>query len=171
LPERVDAVLDVACGTGTLLDMIRDAHPAVSTMGIDLSPDMLEKARTRNPESARTRWKQASAEAIPADDASFDLVTCTNAFHLVQDSRAALSEFRRVLRPAGSLIVVDWCLDYASMRLLAAWLRVADRQIRELRTLEQMNALLRSESFEIVHAERFRATRLWGLMAIGAKLT
>ena len=170
LPSRIGHMLDVACGTGILLTMVRDARPDISVVGVDLSPDMLEKARARMPESPCVRWARGSAEQIPAGDASFDILTCTNAFHLVQDSRAALAEFRRVLRPRGAIVIVDWCHDFAAMRLLSAWLKLADRQFRRIRTLDQMVGLLRSQSFEIDHAERFRATRRWGLLAIRARL-
>src|SRR5687768_8319556 len=97
------ALLDVACGTGLLAGMLRKSHPRLRITGIDISADMLEKAKQRVPPGDGVMWRVGTAENIPLPDNQFDVVTCTNAFHLVQDPQTALGEFRRVLRPGGAL--------------------------------------------------------------------
>jgi ubiquinone/menaquinone biosynthesis C-methylase UbiE len=105
-------VLDVACGTGVLAcAAAARVGSAGEVTGIDPSEDMLGVAR-RKP--ARVTWTQARAESLPFPDASFDRVVSQFGLMLFEDRRAALGEMRRVLRPAGRLVVaVCDALDHA----------------------------------------------------------
>jgi len=174
-------LLDVACGTGLLGERLRKRWPSMDIVGVDLSPEMLARAAERLPpssasrtvhaaEAARTEWLEGSAESLPVDDHDFDAVVCTNAFHLVQESDAALAEFRRVLRPGGRLIIVDWCRDFLTMRLLLMWLRVTLPQWRRVRSLDELRRELTSVGCDVVDGRRFRAGPVWGLMTVIADL-
>lgn len=98
-----DVVADVGCGTGVLTARIAAELRPSKLIGCDASDGMLAKARERD---AEVQWVLARAESLPLDDESADAVVCTEAFHFF-DQPAALAEFRRVLRPAGSVIVVS----------------------------------------------------------------
>jgi ubiquinone/menaquinone biosynthesis C-methylase UbiE len=163
--EGNTSLIDVACGTGLFARMLRQHRPHLSITGIDISPEMLGKARQRMPD---VRWRIGRAEALPVDSGEFDVLTCTNAFHLVQDARAALLEFQRVLRPGGRVVIVDWCRDFPVMKIRDAVLRFADRQQRQIRTLREQIDLFENCGFNAINAERFRAG-LWGLMCIVAQ--
>lgn len=97
--------LEVAIGTGLNLPH----YPAeVRLMGLDLSPEMLELARSRAAQLGRTvELKEGDAQELPFHDASFDTVVCTYSLCNVPDETRAISEMKRVLRPAGRLILVD----------------------------------------------------------------
>lgn len=166
-------LVDVACGTGLLIERVRLRWPATPSIGVDLSPDMLEQADRRLPTSdgsvsPSTSWRVGPAEDLPIDDASADTLTCTNAFHLVQRPTDALAEFRRVLRPHGRLIIVDWCADYRSMRLLLAALPILLHQRRHPWTLERLRAAMETAGFVVTSAERFKVGPIWGLMTLVA---
>lgn len=96
-------ILDVGCGTGTLLAAIPgDGYEKV---GVDVSSSMLDRARERG-----LRVERAGADALPFEDRSFDLVmTFAVLHHLVEPAvvRAAIAEMCRVTRPGGALIVWD----------------------------------------------------------------
>jgi demethylmenaquinone methyltransferase/2-methoxy-6-polyprenyl-1,4-benzoquinol methylase len=96
-PSRPLAMLDVATGTG---DFAALSHtlPQVSVVGIDLSEEMLRRARRKVPAA---RFVRAAAEALPFDDASFDLVTVGFGARNFQDLGKGLLEIRRVLKPHG----------------------------------------------------------------------
>jgi SAM-dependent methyltransferase len=96
LPPRA-RVLDAGCGSGrTLDDLARhgEAH------GVELNPLGVEAARQRGHEV-----REGPVEAIPYEDASFDLVTCLDVLEHTDDDVKALRELRRVARPGGSLVV------------------------------------------------------------------
>jgi SAM-dependent methyltransferase len=66
---------------------------------------MLAVARATTPPGVAIDWHEASAEAMPLPDASFDAVLCQMGLQFVPDKHAALSEMRRVLAPGGRLIL------------------------------------------------------------------
>ena len=169
VPDVDGQLLDVACGTGLFESLLREQRAHMQVTGVDLSPQMLERARERFADDDRVRFTQGSAERIDAPDATFDVVVCNNAFHLVQDAPAALREFRRVLKPGGRSIIVDWCMDFPQIVMMDVFFRLADRQVRNIRTVEAMAKLLHEAGFEVTHRERFRVPPLWGLMAVAAE--
>jgi ubiquinone/menaquinone biosynthesis C-methylase UbiE len=68
---------------------------------------MLDFAAAKRPGSGIV-WKQADAEALPFDDASFDAVVCQFGIMFVPDKDKAYAEARRVLRPGGALLFTVW---------------------------------------------------------------
>jgi SAM-dependent methyltransferase len=101
--EPGERVLDVACGTGALTVAAAECVGQTgSAVGLDASPEMLAVAR-RKP--MRIEWLEATAEALPLPDESFDAVVSQFGFMFFQDRAAALMEMMRVLRPAGRLAI------------------------------------------------------------------
>jgi SAM-dependent methyltransferase len=167
VPQHDEAhLVDVACGTGLFARMLRERHPGIRVTGVDLSAAMLEVAARRLPPSHRghVQWRQGSAEALPLEPASCDIITCTNAFHLVPDAAAALREFRRALKPDGRLVIVDWCRDFLAIKALALGYRLRSGFRRQVRTMDEMTRLLARGGFIVDHAGRFRASPFWGMM-------
>ncbi len=97
---KVDAALDVACGTGhSTMALLNIANTIVGT---DLSNAMIAQA-TRHPAIS---FQQAPAERLPFPDASFDLITVCMAYHWFDQPRF-LAEAKRLLRPNGTLVVYN----------------------------------------------------------------
>lgn len=110
-----DRVLDVACGTGDLTEAFAAASDASGgggeVVGVDFTPAMLERARKRSerlPEHRRPRYELADAMALPFADQSFNVVSIAFGIRNVSAPPRALAEFRRVLRPAGRLVVLEF---------------------------------------------------------------
>jgi ubiquinone/menaquinone biosynthesis C-methylase UbiE len=104
-------VLDLGCGTGTLLLQLERSVPGARLHGVDADPAMLgqayAKARAANVELNLTR---AWADALPFDDAQFDVVLSSLFFHHLQieEKQRSLLEAQRVLRPGGRLLIADF---------------------------------------------------------------
>jgi len=98
-----ERVLDVGCGTGYLAAGIRRARPDVDVVGSDLSSGMLDRAR------AAGAWPlvQGDATGLPVRAGSVDLVVARGVLHHLPDVRAALAEWRRVLRPGGAVVLLS----------------------------------------------------------------
>ena len=161
--EGVENVLDVACGTGLLGEYLRTSRPGLPMLGVDISPDMLEVARARFRDEPYD-WKVGRAESLPTEDDSFDVITCNSAFHLVESPLDALAEFRRVLRPGGRLVIVDWCREYPTMHAMHIGLRIFGKHPRNMKTLAEQTALVEQSGLDLRKAERFKVTWFWGLM-------
>ena len=98
------SVLDVACGTGTLLAMAK--MKGLKCYGMDLSEGMLAQARGKVPGA---EFRQASYYKIPYPEESFDYVVATNALsgdHI--DARKVLGEMLRVCRSGGRVYIAEW---------------------------------------------------------------
>ena len=109
--EQPRRVLDVATGTADLaMEIERTLHPR-ETVGIDLSAEMLERGRTkieRQGLSSRISLQKADAADLPFDDASFDAAFVAFGVRNFEDLDAGLGDIRRVLRPGGSLVVLEF---------------------------------------------------------------
>jgi ArsR family transcriptional regulator len=108
LPPRIGRLLDIGAGTGRLLELVA---PRVDTaLGVDASREMLALARARLSERGladRCHVRQADMYRLPLPDAAFDAVTLQMVLHYAEDPAAALAEAARVLRPGGTLLVLD----------------------------------------------------------------
>jgi demethylmenaquinone methyltransferase/2-methoxy-6-polyprenyl-1,4-benzoquinol methylase len=122
--QPTDRLLDVCCGTGDLADAFAeiDPHPA-EIVATDFSPRMIAAAQARQSLRARPiTLLQADATALPWPDASFDIVSCGFGLRNVSDPARALTEFFRVLRPGGRVVILEFGLP--SQPVLRAMFRV-----------------------------------------------
>ena len=128
-PVRADeTVLDAGCGTGWLAAGLPRAVPRLSVIGVDLSRGMMERAR------AAGAWPllQADAQRLPLATASVDLIVTRGVLHHLPDVPAALTEWRRVLRPGGAVVVTcepTPAAEAHSAPLVRALLRVLHRTL------------------------------------------
>jgi arsenite methyltransferase len=108
-----DLVLDIGCGAGvdTLLAATLTG-PTGKAMGIDLVPEMVEKAKQNLARTSlqNVEFHEASAEHLSLPDRTFDVVISNGAINLIPDKRKVLAEIFRVLKPAGRLMVADQVL-------------------------------------------------------------
>jgi ubiquinone/menaquinone biosynthesis C-methylase UbiE len=107
-----ESVLDIGCGTGTLAIAARRIVGASAIVhGIDASPEMIERARHKAAKArADAVFEVALAQSLPFPDAQFDVVLSTVMLHhLPRSARPeAVREARRVLKPGGRLLAVDF---------------------------------------------------------------
>lgn len=107
-----EAVLDVACGTGSLtLTAASYASPTGKAVGIDASPEMIEAAKKKAARAASAAVFQLGvAEQLDFPDSSFDVVISRLAIHHLPDDlkRRAFAEMRRVLKPGGRVLIADF---------------------------------------------------------------
>ncbi|MGW6281480.1 methyltransferase domain-containing protein [Kribbella sp. NPDC055071] len=105
-----DRVLDVGVGPGLLAaEMAAEVGTTGRICGIDISDSMLAIASTRadGPDGPGIELEAATVARIPHPIESFDVVVSTQVFEYVDDVAGALDEVRRVLRPAGRVVLLD----------------------------------------------------------------
>ncbi|KOP25382.1 methyltransferase [Hapalosiphon sp. MRB220] len=111
LPNRQIRILDVACGTGRTLKMIRAAFPQASLFGTDLSPAYLRKANELLSQipGELPQLLQANAEELPYLDNYFHAVTSVFLFHELPAGvrQRVIEQCYRVTKPGGVFIICD----------------------------------------------------------------
>lgn len=125
-----ETVLDLGCGAGLDLCLYAEkVGPTGKLYGLDLSQDMLDKARRNLTEAgfSSVEWLNASADSIPLPDRFVDLVTANGIFNLSPDKDAVMREVARVLKPGGRTIfaeiVLKAALPFEVRREMDDWFR------------------------------------------------
>jgi len=107
LPRDMGRLLDIGTGTGQMLELLA---PRISQgVGVDASRAMLALARARlsRPGLTHCAVRLGDMYRLPIADGAFDHVMLQMVLHYAEDPAAALAEAARVLRPGGTLVVVD----------------------------------------------------------------
>jgi SAM-dependent methyltransferase len=102
LPAAPARVADLGCGTGTLTRLLTDEGYAVD--GLDLSPEMISRARAKVPEATFVVGDAADPALGPA---TYDVVLCRHVLWALQDPEAALARWVELLAPGGSVVLVE----------------------------------------------------------------
>ena len=103
-------VLDVACGTGQLA--LPAARAGADVCGVDIAPNLIEQARDRaKTEGLKIRFDEGDAEALPYEDASFDLVISLIGAMFAPRPDRVTAELMRVCRPGGRIIMGNWTAE------------------------------------------------------------
>lgn len=107
--QRRLRLLDVGCGTGRMLDFIKQAWPRLAAAGLDMSEAYVAEARRHLRRWCWINFIIANGEAIPLEDESQDAVTSIFLLHELPPKvrRGVMSEFARVLKRGGRLVAVD----------------------------------------------------------------
>ena len=108
-----ETVLDIGCGGG--FDVIFAAimvGPKGEIIGIDVTPEMLERSKKNLQETSfeNVTLRQATAEELPFPDNNFDVIISNGVFNLIPEKAKAFSEIFRVLKLDGRLMVADQIL-------------------------------------------------------------
>jgi ubiquinone/menaquinone biosynthesis C-methylase UbiE len=154
-----ERVLDVACGTGVIARLAADrVGPSGTVTGLDLSPEMIDVARTASPSTIA--WHVGDATSLPFPDGAHDVVLCQMGLMFMQDRQAAVAEMRRVTAPGGRVAVSTpgpvpppfALMEQALVEHLGADLGGFVRTVFALHDPNEVASLLRSAGFVDVTA-------------------
>lgn len=168
--SQTDTILDVACGTGEFERLLLSEYSSQQIVGVDISDKMLAIAKQKCSAYPQVSFQIASASNLPFDNDNFDVIVSANSFHYFDDPLAALKEMRRVLKPDGKVIILDWCRDYLTCKICDAILKIFDPAHQQCYTQNEFHRLLEDANFAVYRATRIRFGVVWGLMVATAIL-
>lgn len=153
-----NAVLDVGSGTGALAFALRDSTTTTHVLGIDLSPEYIRYASSKNADP-RVRFEVGDAQALHQREGSFDRTISLLVLNFVPDPRRAIAEMIRVTKPGSIVSSAVW--DYADgMEMLRVFWdeataldhAIADRDEKEMPLCKpgELAALFRDAKLERV---------------------
>ncbi|HZO97945.1 MAG TPA: methyltransferase domain-containing protein [Gaiellaceae bacterium] len=156
-PTGDERVLDVGTGAGALALAL--APFVREVVGIDVVPELLAEGRRRAP--ANVELVEADAAALPFERASFDLVCTARTLHHLARPERVLAEMSRVLRPGGTMLVVDQLApsDPLAAIELNAFERARDPSTTRVLADVDLRSLFDANGLVLRHAELVRERR------------
>ncbi len=160
-------VLDVACGTGGFTEMLRGSLQSYGQIiGIDVREDAVAKANENRPDQS-VRFEVMDAAEITFPNDTFDLVSCAFSLHHMPDPQAVLAEMRRVLKPDGTLLIVEMYHDHLTDPQITEimvhhWAAEIDTALGEL----HRKTYTRDEILELVQRESWKNPQTFDLAGI-----
>jgi ubiquinone/menaquinone biosynthesis C-methylase UbiE len=112
--EPFDNVLDCGCGTAPIISLLHEKYPLKHYTGIDITPKMVEIAKSKNLEGAT--FIVGDCENLPFADNSFDAIICCESFHHYPNVQDFFNSVQRCLRPGGRLILRDMTMSLSISR-------------------------------------------------------
>lgn len=142
-----DSILDIACGTGKLLEKIFSSTiKYIVYYGVDYSKEMIKEANKR---IGFAELECKNSTDLPYYEKTFNIIVCSHAFHhfLFQDK--SIKEMNRVLRKGGRVIIADGCVDdWWGNTLFGKIINKIEHGVFHL-PKEKLNLLLTNNGFEI----------------------
>ena len=163
-PTVDERILDIACGTGALEEIILKNHPYQHIFGLDLAEGMLGMACKKFTTHPNVHFLRGNASKLPFHIESFDIIVCCNSLHYFIEPSKVLAECHRVLNPNGRLILLDWCRNYLTCQLLEIFHRVLGPTYHRCYRFEELQGIIEGEKFQICSKMMFRVNILWGMM-------
>lgn len=143
------AVLDISCGTGSMLALIGQKFSDATLYGMDFSESMIRFANRRYPNYF---FEIGNAERLPYLNNKFDIVTNSFAFHHYADPEQAIEEVYRVLKPDGNFLLMDVSPNSTRKRQIFDF--IAKYIIRDnhvgFKTPEEIRLMLKRANFKSI---------------------
>ena len=154
-----EKVFDIGCGVGFLTnEMALLVGKSGKVIGFDKNPEMISHAKQRCEDLQQAEFYEGDAAQLPAEDHTFDAVSCTQVLLYVEDVQKVLTEMRRILKPGGRLVIVetDWrgvvlnsTDDALTSKIFSAW----DSAVPSPNLPVHLGPLLKKHGFSNIQVE------------------
>lgn len=160
-----DEVLDDSAGTGLLAREILNSFGPFNRLVLnDPSPKMQERAKYRLRYEKEVEFTSYYSEDLPFDKNSFSQIICLNSFHYYTNQNRVLENFSRILKPDGTLWMLDWNRtgSFKIANKLIGWFTP---QNINTRTLPELKSLLMDNDFDVIEEDTW-GYRWWNFLFV-----
>ncbi len=153
--DNVESVLDIGCGEGKALDLLHQHFGTASIIGMDIDAKLIAKANKKN--NNKYTLLIANGHGIPLADNSIDAVFCHQLLHHCENQENILSEFHRILKPNGLLLVGESCKVFIQKRSVQLLFNHPDTQ----HSADGYASLIQNNHFQIIPNGIVKHTPFW----------
>ncbi len=154
-PKTGDKILDIGCGTGSLLEKINGLAKA-ELIGIDFSKTMIKTAKAKKSSNFESNigYLVADSSELPFNENYFDSVISTISFHHYPDQPKSLREINRVLKPSGRFYLADHSFNYPPglVYLMNPIMNLFEGPIK-INSKHKMKKILQEQEFSVLSAK------------------
>jgi ubiquinone/menaquinone biosynthesis C-methylase UbiE len=161
---KINRILDLATGVGQFIPYLLNENKSITqVIGLDICERSIAQAEKNFQDESKVSFMKVDAESLPFANDSFDAISINNSLHHFEKIGQVLAQARRVLSPAGYLIVNEMTSDseqnqaQQSHILIHHWFAEIDRQMGrfhdETYTSKKLRELVKSNGFEIIEEE------------------
>ena len=166
-PQSGERILDAGCGTGSaMMAIAKSVGENGEAVGIDLSEDMLGVARKKLSGHSKAIMMKGNLDSISYPDNYFDAIMNFAVMHYFHDISLVLTEFYRLLKPGGRLVLVGFCTDYFFFALIEKIWRIFTPSHIRAYSLDELSRKAKETGFEIVEGKRFKIGWFWRSMVL-----
>lgn len=145
-------LLDIGCGTGTLVIAAKQRHPSSRIVGLDPDPGILAIAEKKAAhQNVQPEFIMAGAEKLPFKDNAFSVVVSSLAFHHfpIDIKKGAIDEIRRVLKPNGRFLLADFGPSATLLYFIVKTLHLPERATLRDNIEGKLPIMLKEKGFKI----------------------
>jgi ubiquinone/menaquinone biosynthesis C-methylase UbiE len=146
----------VGCGTGIFTKQIVPLVPDGKVYGVDISQEMIKRARKSWSNIDRLSFKEARAHNLPFQDHSVNLILVVDTFHHIPKMDEALQELKRVLVPSGKLIIVDPDISTVLGKIVYKYIGSLVEHYERFLSRDGIKKMLNQDGFSILSQEIYR---------------
>lgn len=162
-------ILDIGCGTGVLEEVLLSKYPNLHILGIDLSEDMLERAKKKITGPFNIEWRQGDFLTTQTPSQFFDIAFSMSNFHYFSNPQKILEKTREALKKNGLFVIIDWNKDSLKGKIYNWYMRRFDPSFNQVYSPNQIKALLETSGFIVENIKTLKAGTLWQIMRVVAK--
>ncbi len=145
--QRYPKILDGGCGAGHAFSRLAKEFDPDEIIGVEIDPDLVGAAEVRGIDcEKRVSVVHGSVEHMHLDDASIDMIFCHQTIHHVVNPHRTVSEFYRVLKPGGVMLVSESCQKFINSLMVRALFR---HPVRVPQSAQGFLELLREGGFTV----------------------
>jgi len=159
-----DRLIDIGCGPGAFLSLVKETFPDIQLNALDLSEEMIYETRERLSNTAIATV--GDSENMPLKSEQYQVVTCNMSIHHYPHPQDAVNEMFRILKPGGVLLLNDMdCV--APIRAVANWLfpKLPGGDVK-MYSQEEIEGMVRSAGFQKI---QYRKTSPFSFQCIAEK--
>lgn len=145
--KSYSTILDLGCGTGKLLKMVKKKEPYIKTYGIDISENMILIAKKQLQNTAELVL--GDSEHLPFENSKFDAVYCNDSFHHYPAPKEVVAEVSRVLKPDGIFIICDCWQPFLARSIMNFYMKHSNEGDVRMYSEKEIRTILASRFCEI----------------------